>query len=378
MCGLIGIAGDMSLKDETTLKRMFLLDYLRGPDSTGLAAVRIDGEIKIAKLPSHPLDLFDQGKFKTALNANISKVFIGHNRAATYGGITQGNSHPFTFEHITGAHNGTLDKDVFRELEKELGESFSVDSQALFASIARFGLKDTISLLRGAWSIVFYDSKDDTLNFIRNKERPMWYGYSKDFKKLFWASEWPMIEAAVRLTGGYELYRDEKTQYDFFETEENVHYAWNVTELKAGGKLPKPKCKTMKGKEAAVVTTVTPFVFREPDKHKDNSSSGTKTDTSSSMKRLTTTIGKNTSKASTAGNETISHYVGSKIRPFAGLVTEEAFHAVTRQGCSYCFEPLEWGTRGMAFYEKDEIVLCHNCSGHPHQNRVYSKYAIYA
>jgi glucosamine 6-phosphate synthetase-like amidotransferase/phosphosugar isomerase protein len=231
MCGIVGVAGDLWTRHEVFMKRMFLLDWMRGPDSTGLAAIRSqDNEVKIAKVADHPLVLFDTGRFKEALSGTLSKVFIGHNRLATKGKINHGNTHPFEYGNIVGCHNGTLDWHSFDLLKRELKEEFDVDSQALLAAIDKWGLKKTINKIEGSWSLVYYDKSDDTLNFLRNEERPMYYAYSKDFKHLFWASEWPMIQAAVRLGGNADELFTDKEGNQFFKTEENTHYRFNVEE----------------------------------------------------------------------------------------------------------------------------------------------------
>jgi glucosamine 6-phosphate synthetase-like amidotransferase/phosphosugar isomerase protein len=118
MCGLVGIAGKLTVKDEATMKRLFLLDFFRGPDSTGLAAVRGDGNIHVSKLASHPIDLFDSARFKTALSGYNSKIFLGHNRYATKGKVNANNAHPYHYGDIVGAHNGTLSISSWRALEK--------------------------------------------------------------------------------------------------------------------------------------------------------------------------------------------------------------------------------------------------------------------
>jgi glucosamine 6-phosphate synthetase-like amidotransferase/phosphosugar isomerase protein len=141
MCGIVGLAGDLFHQDETTIKRLIHLDYLRGQDSTGFAAIRNSGEAVIAKIASHPYNLFDTKRFQQALQYGCSKVFLGHNRAATKGAVNEMNAHPFQVGHITGVHNGTLEAKDFTMLEEMLGEKFNVDSEALFAAIAKFGVE---------------------------------------------------------------------------------------------------------------------------------------------------------------------------------------------------------------------------------------------
>ena len=128
MCGLVGIAGNLEYKDEATMKRMLILDYFRGTDSTGFAAVKVkEDEVLMTKIASHPIDLFDMGAFKKALNGNTSKVFLGHNRAATVGKVNAVNAHPFQVGDILGVHNGTLDKDSWKRLDETLGYDTDVD-----------------------------------------------------------------------------------------------------------------------------------------------------------------------------------------------------------------------------------------------------------
>lgn len=388
MCGLVGIAGDLAFRDEATMKRLFLLDYFRGPDSTGFAAVRNTGETKLVKVPSHPLDLFDMGRFKEALNGNLSKVFIGHNRAATRGVINHFNAHPFEFDHIIGAHNGTLEKSSHTALERALGETFPVDSQAIIMAIAKLGIDETMKLMEGAWSLVYYNKEDDTLNFLRNKERPMWYAFDSDFKRLFWASEWEFIEGAVACGVGYKFYIEDGTDFRFWKTEENVHYSFDMAVLKAGGtERPKARARVLKGKEPKPVATS--GNGHDPFQRRDITSGAT---TIRRPDGTTVTFGPpgtNTSTPSTAKSRTstktsrndstrkIVHILGDQRHPFGGLVTEAQFVDLTRHGCSFCRNPVSSGDVGLTFFERDELLLCGTCSKGRGQNRIYTKNDMY-
>jgi predicted glutamine amidotransferase len=103
-----------------------------------LAAVRSNGDVKIAKAAASPPELFYDTGFREALNGNQSRAFIGHNRLATRGVVNPFNAHPFQFGHITGAHNGTLETSCKWKLRRlGIGEKFDVDSQALFRGDCR-------------------------------------------------------------------------------------------------------------------------------------------------------------------------------------------------------------------------------------------------
>jgi hypothetical protein len=362
LCGLVGIAGKLAFKDELTMKRLLVLDFFRGPDSTGLAAIRGSGGddqlVRIAKVPSNPLDLFDMGKFKEALNGYQSTVFLGHNRSATKGAVNHNNTHPFQVEHIVGAHNGTLETASALELEKAVGDKFSVDSQAIFACIAKHGIDATVPMLQGSWSLVWYDLHERTLNFLRNKERPMWYAFNKEFDHLFWASEWQMIDYAIKSApaGNYEFYQEE-SGYRFWATEENVHYSIDIDALKAGSKeRPKFKAKTLKGKEPAPVTN---YAAAGHDPFMRTVGSGTQTGTTTTH----TTPSTRTSRTTTSPSKTdIINLTGSPDNPFAGYFSKKHFESIAKNGCAWCNASVPYGEKGILIFERDELVLCANCS----------------
>lgn len=128
--------------------------------------------------------------FDKAFQGQI-KGLIGHNRAATRGLISENNAHPFIFKHVLGAHNGTLYQIAENKLKNRLKdpEQFETDSELVFANLEVYpDPKETISLLEGAWALVWYDSRTECINFIRNKERPLYYIFDGDRKNLVWAS----------------------------------------------------------------------------------------------------------------------------------------------------------------------------------------------
>jgi len=53
----------------------------------------------------------------------------------------------------------------------------------------------------GAWALVWWDKGEETLNFLRNKERPLWIAFTKSNDTLFWASELWMLEGVLRRNG---------------------------------------------------------------------------------------------------------------------------------------------------------------------------------
>lgn len=196
MCGLVGVAGDLDFKVNKVFRNLLLFDQTRGFDSTGVGYVNASSSkmfvVKELGTPDKLWDkstLFDgKGVFKS-----LPKVLMGHNRAATIGDINVRNAHPFTFGHITGAHNGTL-RD-YRDLHghKEL----PVDSMSLFKNIEQHGVKQTWENFHGAAAISFWDDRTETLSLLRNSERPLYMCWIKNKRTIVWASERWMIEAAL-------------------------------------------------------------------------------------------------------------------------------------------------------------------------------------
>lgn len=146
-------------------------------------------------------DLFETKGFNDLMKRTHVLLF-GHNRQATRGTITDANAHPFNHDHIVGCHNGTLNSTWNLKDSKK----FDVDSDNIYYDMAHNGAKKTIEKLNGAFALCWYDNNDRTLNLLRNKERPLYYCYTKDHKTFFWASEPWMLHVAM---SKHDLERDE-------------------------------------------------------------------------------------------------------------------------------------------------------------------------
>lgn len=371
MCGLVGVAGDLALIDEHLMKRLFILDYFRGTDSTGLAAISAKGVPTIVKMATHPINLFDSKAFDKALNGYLSSAFIGHNRAATLGLVNDLNAHPFQYGNIVGAHNGTLDKASWERLQIASGVETDVDSAAIFACINAIGIKDTIKLMEhgrtastGAWALVWYDMSDDTLRFLRNEHRPLWYGMSEKGDKLVWASEFEMIQSAVSLTNGWTLERD-KDGFSFYPFRSDTLYEIKLTDLISGGMSLKDVSGSatikLRGKEPAVVaqtqTGGAPFhTIGGGPYHPKNS---TTTTTGSTVTTKETIGSKNSSTVVTLFPED-----EGPDKPFGDALSLERFKTIAAYGCSYCGADIHEDDSGLTIFTEDEVVLCKQCSKH--------------
>lgn len=193
ICGLVGVAGDITQKDEKVFKNLLILDILRGEHSTGMAAVnRSTNDVSVVKQVGNTFELFNDKRFDRALQG-WQHVLMGHNRYATVGAVSKANAHPFKFDHIVGAHNGTL-----TSRHNLIGQKdFVTDSEALYNHVNEKGIVDAMANCSGAYALTWWDSKEKTINFLRNDERTLFIAMSTSGKSIYWASEAWMLEAAL-------------------------------------------------------------------------------------------------------------------------------------------------------------------------------------
>src|SRR4051812_47418108 len=111
MCGLVGVAGDCTLNMKDVFTQLLLVDVVRGHHSTGAALVKRyeNQKILMEKAPIASPDFVRTKEYGDLINTVGAQVLIGHNRYATIGEKTASNAHPFAFDGLVGAHNGTLD-----------------------------------------------------------------------------------------------------------------------------------------------------------------------------------------------------------------------------------------------------------------------------
>lgn len=212
MCGLVGVAGNVTVPMEKAFKRMLELDTIRGPHSTGVCFVPSYGEPSVIKKAGTPWELYQYKRWEDLIRP-VNKALIGHNRWATVGAINAQNAHPFEHGHIIGAHNGTL-----RNQRLLLDSSdFEVDSDNLYYHISEKGLDDALMHTNGAFALSWYDKKEKSLNFIRNDERPLHYLITADGKGILWASEVFMLQQAI-------VHAGIKTKDTIYQFGVHMHY----------------------------------------------------------------------------------------------------------------------------------------------------------
>jgi len=174
------------------------ISSLRGDDAAGIAAVfNPKGENEsptwvYLKQPGQVKDLVYGNKhYDNIFNSHYDlRIVIGHTRFATIGKNSKENTHPFSMNNVVGAHNGTL-----RKLP-EGHKRYETDSEALFARIDEAGEEEAINEIEGAYALTWFDrgNNKNTLNFLRNAERPLYIAALKNSESIMWASESEALE----------------------------------------------------------------------------------------------------------------------------------------------------------------------------------------
>ena len=189
MCGIVGMFGThLGTIELKIFRQLLIVDALRGEDSVGIVQVDKDWNVKCSKSLRSPQDFLSKD---ATTKESPKRILIGHNRHATVGDVNIENAHPFTEDHITGVHNGTLKNHKLLSG----GNKFEVDSRVLIYNIAKCGAEKTFSKVDGAYACVWWNSKRRSLNMIRNNQRPL-HVHVEPYRYI-WASEKEMLNLVL-------------------------------------------------------------------------------------------------------------------------------------------------------------------------------------
>lgn len=178
MCGIVGyITTNDNLayqERDFFLKQALIIDTLRGDDSTGVISVRNKFTINVTKsiLAGHQFVECETFNRKTP----NGWAAIGHNRAATRGSVKLENAHPFEFGPVALVHNGTL-ADGGRSLPS-FQKDLEVDSMQIAYALSKVGpgpeaVRAVLEKVHGSFALVWTDSRDNSINMAKNRDRPL-------------------------------------------------------------------------------------------------------------------------------------------------------------------------------------------------------------
>lgn len=200
MCGIFGVYSTTFGNPEFDLfEKLLYINVFRGQDSTGIIRVDQDKKVHVQKsILSSPEFIATEPTIITEkFGAKKPLLLMGHCRAATKGTVSLKNAHPFRFTDIVGMHNGTIHKKF------EGTSKFETDSEALFSLIQTKGLQPALEEIEAydtAYALQWVNMKDETLNFILNKKRPLNFAYLYGGQTLAWSSDVKMLKFAVEMS----------------------------------------------------------------------------------------------------------------------------------------------------------------------------------
>lgn len=198
MCGVWGFVKEkatvLNINEYKFIHDAALAGQVRGEDGFGIIVVYENGVCRTFKGIGTPNSLMESNQFEELFGKREKKhdplkeykikAVFGHNRAATKGQISPGNSHPFRHKHITLMHNGTLNNHLPKE--------FDVDSLWATHRMAEDSPEDVFNSLFGAYVFIWHNNKDKTINLVSNGQRPL--HYQKTTLNTYFASEAGMLE----------------------------------------------------------------------------------------------------------------------------------------------------------------------------------------
>lgn len=212
MCGIVGLMAGTTLSDKqlALFSGLLYLDQSRGMHATGIIKVNPwQKKVSVHKAAQSAQVFLGREDTHEFLEKERGRIYIGHNRYATLGDKTKDdNAHPFNEGHITMVHNGGVDRWTLDKLEGHDDDAVEVDSHMVCKTIAKDGIAEAIKKFSGAFTLVWWDSNERSLNFLRNKERPLWL-CSLNEGSLVWASEREFIDAFVNRKANRLTYKEE-------------------------------------------------------------------------------------------------------------------------------------------------------------------------
>lgn len=195
MCGLAGVySRTFGYQEFSIFEKLLYVSVFRGEDSTGVIRLDKKGVPRVRKTVLSAPEFLATGAsnfIRDMKEVEKPIALLGHTRAATKGEVKLANAHPFSFDNVVGAHNGTIHKKFKGR------ENYETDSEALYKLINDEGIEAALNEVQDhdtAYALQWIDKKEKTLNFVRNDKRPLAFTYIYGQTTLVWASEKKYLE----------------------------------------------------------------------------------------------------------------------------------------------------------------------------------------
>jgi hypothetical protein len=206
MCGITGLYSlNVSAAERDIFQGLLMVNVFRGEDSTGV--IKMQNNAPKARVLRSTLaspgfissakgSEFIWDKDRDAKDTSTKTYgFIGHTRAATRGVVNIKNAHPFRFSDVIGVHNGTI------QYAFEGSAEYDTDSEGFYALVNKYGIEEALNKIADAdpaYALAYVDTKENTLNFVKNSKRPLYFTYMYNRTTLVWSSQREMIEFVLR------------------------------------------------------------------------------------------------------------------------------------------------------------------------------------
>lgn len=139
-------------------------------------------------------------------------VICTHARKMTAGQKVFAATHPIHVDHITLMHNGSVPN------WSSLFPKAASDTIGIAQMLAEKGIKEVAETIEGAKTLVWLDSTDNSLNFFKHKERPLYM--CKTGSSFLYASEkWMVFKA---------LDQRDLPETEWFDFKDQYHYKYYV------------------------------------------------------------------------------------------------------------------------------------------------------
>lgn len=205
MCGIFGIYGAPKTTDhDKFLREAMLCGTVRGAHGAGALKVVIDRKEKLTYSTAYKVGgdgstfLADSKARQLLITSSDVMAVVGHNRYAIGSAVNENNAHPFWRGPVTLVHNGVVDNqyellNAYGTTSHQAKPRVEVDSDSIALALSlSSSTTEVLEKLEGAYALVWHDARNNSLNFARNDERPMFFGIAGDVT--VFASERGMLE----------------------------------------------------------------------------------------------------------------------------------------------------------------------------------------